>query len=1180
MNGLKRGVEWTDQETIQWESIQQKRTFTLAFSGHFSSGKSTLLNELIGAPLLPTSPIPTSANQVYIGFGELGVDVEKVSGELSRYVGEIDWNDIRRYGMDGVGIQKLHIKAPIPFLQHSAELVDTPGVDSTDSTHQAMTMDALFTTDAVVYVMDYNHVKAETNLHFLKQLSDEAKPLLLVINQIDKHVEQELLFQTYKESITQTLEAWGIKYLSIYYTSMRAAEYNELSQLKTELIAIMAKGKTFAELGKKRLERSFYLTQIRRIKETEEEEEMDLRSTIEELGFSIDDLHTYEQNIKEWHELEHASKNREKAFLADWNSLFRQATLFNSAITDLTQEWLEAMRPNFRVGVLFSKRKTEEEKERRTKLLVTELQDQVQSQLVFHVQRSLQTIPVEFMDKKEAFLTALNQISFEVNTAFLKHSLPKETVGREYVYQYAQNRSEEIKRILKQRALEALNIAQDNLKKEDQANWVRAKKELENQSNLVPYIDRWTQMKKEVNGQIDYLKKQAKACDDYGKLEFEVKAVLQNATEYSEESNWVGSEEIKHPETLLDSEVHHVQESFVKEENAIDLKGLQEILEGNQQKQWGKEWRERLTKRLKQMEMQRFTISLFGAFSAGKSSFANALIGDEVLPTSPHPTTAAVTTVTASMEGFPHGTVVITYKSYQHLEEELTSISKLVSVKLTPDNIRNIRISTIKADTAGKKQAIAYLKTLQESLKNQELLLATTKNVTLDQLASMIANEDVACLIAEAKIYYDCQLTKAGLTLVDTPGVNSIHGRHTNVAYTHIEKSDAIFYVTYYNHSFSKADAQFIEQLGKINQQFSTKQLYFILNAVDLAANPAELAGVESYVRTSLQSAGVNDVLLYPVSSKAALMNKKNELQVGAGFQLFENELYGQMLQTLRRLNEQLLLKETTSYRNYLEEMIQFSQANKESQQALLESTKINFERLLNEFIKEEGQPFLLRIHQEVSELFTYLRERNHFVLRDTYLEHVNVATVRGATKKQQKETVEQGLKQWREEGVFFLEQEVKATAIRLSLSFQRHYERWIREWEQSIQQVYPAFYLGEFNRMKLTLQLEPVESELNLDSYNKRFLSLKSFFEQGESARVKEEVSFELAKEMGEFLRQQEEKVKTQVATLIEEITLAEKTHIKSKMNHEEEKLAILSEPAFAKEMYQEKQLLERWFI
>src|SRR5699024_7916629 len=36
------------------------------------------------------------------------------------------------------------------------------------------------------------------------------------------------------------------------------------------------------------------------------------------------------------------------------------------------------------------------------------------------------------------------------------------------------------------------------------------------------------------------------------------------------------------------------------------------------------------------------TIALFGAFSAGKSSFSNALFGEKLLPSSPNPTTAVI----------------------------------------------------------------------------------------------------------------------------------------------------------------------------------------------------------------------------------------------------------------------------------------------------------------------------------------------------------------------------------------------------------------------------------------------------------------------------------------------------------------------------------------------------------
>ena len=49
-----------------------------------------------------------------------------------------------------------------------------------------------------------------------------------------------------------------------------------------------------------------------------------------------------------------------------------------------------------------------------------------------------------------------------------------------------------------------------------------------------------------------------------------------------------------------------------------------------------------LAQKADRLENQSFTVALFGAFSAGKSSFANALIGDRLLPVSPNPTTAAI----------------------------------------------------------------------------------------------------------------------------------------------------------------------------------------------------------------------------------------------------------------------------------------------------------------------------------------------------------------------------------------------------------------------------------------------------------------------------------------------------------------------------------------------------------
>ncbi len=42
---------------------------TIAFCGHFSAGKSSLINSLCGKTVLPSGPVPTSANVVSIRYG-------------------------------------------------------------------------------------------------------------------------------------------------------------------------------------------------------------------------------------------------------------------------------------------------------------------------------------------------------------------------------------------------------------------------------------------------------------------------------------------------------------------------------------------------------------------------------------------------------------------------------------------------------------------------------------------------------------------------------------------------------------------------------------------------------------------------------------------------------------------------------------------------------------------------------------------------------------------------------------------------------------------------------------------------------------------------------------------------------------------------------------------------------
>src|SRR5699024_2335260 len=98
-----------------------------------------------------------------------------------------------------------------------------------------------------------------------------------------------------------------------------------------------------------------------------------------------------------------------------------------------------------------------------------------------------------------------------------------------------------------------------------------------------------------------------------------------------------------------------------------------------------------------------------------------------------------------------------------------------------------------------------------EARKNQ---LGKSFTITLEEFPAFVTDESKACYIESVDLYYDCELTRKGITLVDTPGADSVNARHTNVAFDYIKQADAIIYVTYFNHAVTSADRDFLIQLG------------------------------------------------------------------------------------------------------------------------------------------------------------------------------------------------------------------------------------------------------------------------------------------------------------------------------------------------------------------------------
>ena len=189
----------------------QKQEYSIAFCGHFSAGKSSMINTLMGENILPSSPIPTSANLVKIKSGEDYAKVYFKEDTPHLYPAPYDYEKVKSYCKDGDQIQSIEISYSKTSIPSNVTIMDTPGIDSTDDAHRIATESALHLADLVFYVMDYNHVQSELNFLFTKELTEAGKEVYLVINQIDKHREEELSFLDFQKSVVESFAIMGSK---------------------------------------------------------------------------------------------------------------------------------------------------------------------------------------------------------------------------------------------------------------------------------------------------------------------------------------------------------------------------------------------------------------------------------------------------------------------------------------------------------------------------------------------------------------------------------------------------------------------------------------------------------------------------------------------------------------------------------------------------------------------------------------------------------------------------------------------------------------------------------------------------------------------------------------------------------------------------------------------------------
>ncbi|MBC8080893.1 MAG: dynamin family protein, partial [Gorillibacterium sp.] len=460
------------QELIQKVEARQ---VVLAFCGHFSAGKSTLINRLCGRAILPSGPIPTSANTVMIYSGEPeAIIYRKGMADSKEELLTIPFGEIDAYCRSGAEVQRMDIRYPIPLLSNHAAFMDTPGIDSTDQAHRQVTESALHLADVVFYVTDYNHVLSDINLRFLKRLEDWGKPIYFVINQIDKHQENELSFVEFKKKVEGTFTAWGIYPLHFFYISLK-----ELQHPLTEWNKLVSGIETIISSGEKWITQSVCCSVRELIKlhlQARKEEHADtverLMSQMEENPFDYSAEFVREW-IVQWKEKLQANGE----LLLEWDTLAEKklgawrkeifqiidnAHVIPAQTRDAAQAYLESRRSGFKAGWLASAGKTELVRRDRLAVLCRMFNRDVQTLMQRHVQQALmqtaQSLELDqspLRDKIEAI-----DITFEPDW-FADHVLESAEVSGEYTLNYSKQLEADAKAIYRRRTTEVLTLMRE-----------------------------------------------------------------------------------------------------------------------------------------------------------------------------------------------------------------------------------------------------------------------------------------------------------------------------------------------------------------------------------------------------------------------------------------------------------------------------------------------------------------------------------------------------------------------------------------------------------------------------------------------------------------------------------------------------------------------------------------------
>ena len=215
-----------DTATCLWLSQKlSEQVFNLVAAGQFKRGKSTVINALLGEPLVPAGVVPLTSVITVIHSGSAPAAYATLRygekraieiGELGQYVTE------RGNPGNTKAVERVVIEHPSPWLADGVALVDTPGIASVYEHNTDETRKYLPQADAVLFIASVDQPVSRAELDFLRDIRRYAGKIFCLLNKTD-YLRPEELQESLAFSVRAIREALDTDDVPVFPVSARLA---------------------------------------------------------------------------------------------------------------------------------------------------------------------------------------------------------------------------------------------------------------------------------------------------------------------------------------------------------------------------------------------------------------------------------------------------------------------------------------------------------------------------------------------------------------------------------------------------------------------------------------------------------------------------------------------------------------------------------------------------------------------------------------------------------------------------------------------------------------------------------------------------------------------------------------------------------------------------------------------